>query len=117
MSGCTDGLMVAATFHGRLTRTNLVHKARVDVLAESRGLYLKTFADQVDSRSRRKATVAQEREGQMRGPADSVDPTGDRLGDLVEALAGQVGQLHPLEAGPQRLSRFATVRGSLAKRV
>jgi hypothetical protein len=39
----------------------------------------------------------------MVGLADPLDATLGRRDDLVEALAGQVGQLHALEAGPQSL--------------
>jgi hypothetical protein len=41
----------------------------------------------------------------MVGAADAVDAPLGRGGDLVEALAGQVGQVHALEARPQRLDR------------
>ncbi len=42
----------------------------------------------------------------MRGLADSVDPARDRLGDLVEGVGGQVGQLRALQVRPQRLDRL-----------
>jgi hypothetical protein len=48
--------------------------------------------------------VAQEREGQVVGAPDPLDTTLGRRDDLVEALAGQVGQLYRLEAGPQPLN-------------
>jgi hypothetical protein len=51
------------------------------------------------------------------GAPDPLDATLGRGGDLLQGVTGQVGQLGAFEAGPQRLSRFATVQGSLAKRV
>jgi hypothetical protein len=39
------------------------------------------------------------------GVADPLDAALGRLDDLLEGVAGQVGQLHALEAGPQRLDR------------
>ena len=53
----------------------------------------------------------------MVGATDPLDATLGRRNDIVKGVAGKVGQLHRLETGPQRLSRFATVRGSVAKRV
>ena len=41
----------------------------------------------------------------MVGVADPVDATLGRRDDLLEGVAGQVGQLHALEVGPQRLDR------------
>ena len=61
--------------------------------------------------------MPQERVGQPVGRADAVDAALGGGDDVVEGVGGEVGQLHPLQVGPQRLSRFATVRGSLAKRV
>jgi hypothetical protein len=49
--------------------------------------------------------VAQEREGQIVGVADPVDAVLGCRDDVVEGVAGEVGQFHPLEAGPQRLDR------------
>src|SRR4029453_8319920 len=42
---------------------------------------------------------------QMVGAPDAVDATLGRRDDPIEALAGQVGQLHAIDAGPQRLAR------------
>ncbi len=39
----------------------------------------------------------------MRGAPDALDATLGRGGDVVEGVAGEVGQLHALEVGPQRL--------------
>ena len=47
--------------------------------------------------------MTQERVGQVRGAPDPLDAALGRGGDLLEGVAGQVGQLHPLEVGPQRL--------------
>jgi hypothetical protein len=44
------------------------------------------------------------------GVADALDATLGRRDDVVEGVAGEVGQLHPLEVGPQRLDRVQ-VRG------
>ena len=41
----------------------------------------------------------------MRGAPEPLDTALGRRGDLLQGVAGQVGQLHPLEAGPQRLDR------------
>jgi hypothetical protein len=46
----------------------------------------------------------------FRHTPDPLDATLGRGGDLGEALAGQVGQLHALEVGPQRLDRVALGR-------
>ena len=42
------------------------------------------------------------------GRADAVDATLGRGGDLLEGVADQVGQLHPLEAGPVGASYSVT---------
>jgi hypothetical protein len=55
--------------------------------------------------------VGQGREGQV-GVADPPDAAVGRRNDVVEALAGQVGQLHPLEVGPQRVDRVQLGRGA-----
>jgi hypothetical protein len=39
------------------------------------------------------------------GCSDALDATLSRRGHLSEAVAGQVGQLHPLEVAPQPLNR------------
>ena len=49
--------------------------------------------------------MAQERVGQVVGVPDPLDATLGRGDDVVEALAGQVGQLHALEVGPRPLDR------------
>ena len=41
----------------------------------------------------------------MVGVADPLDATLGRRYDLVEGVAGEVGQFHALEVGPQRLDR------------
>ena len=48
----------------------------------------------------------------MVGVADPLDAALGRRDDLVEALAGQVGQLGALEAGPQGLDRVELGRGA-----
>jgi hypothetical protein len=42
----------------------------------------------------------------MRRAPDPLDATLGRGGDLLEGVAGQVGQLHYLEASPQALHRI-----------
>src|SRR5215208_1779248 len=51
------------------------------------------------------AAVPQERVGQPVGATDALDATLGRGDDVVEGVAGQVGQLHAFEVGPQRLDR------------
>jgi hypothetical protein len=65
------------------------------------------------------STVTKKRIRQMGRAADPVDATLGGADDLLQRVAGNIGQLAALalEVAPQRLSRFATVRGSLAKRV
>jgi hypothetical protein len=41
----------------------------------------------------------------MMGVADAVNATAGRRDDVVEGVAGEVGQLRALEVGPQRLDR------------
>jgi hypothetical protein len=41
----------------------------------------------------------------MVGVADAVNAAFGCRDDVVEGVAGEVGQLHPLEVGPQRLDR------------
>jgi hypothetical protein len=49
----------------------------------------------------RQAAVPQERVRPVWGAPDPPDATLGHRGDLLQGVAGQVGQLHPLEAGPQ----------------
>jgi hypothetical protein len=41
----------------------------------------------------------------MVGAADPLDAALGRRNDVLQGVTGQVGQLHPLEAGPQALHR------------
>jgi hypothetical protein len=50
--------------------------------------------------------MTQERIGQVVGVADPLDAALGRGDDLLEGVTGQVGQLHPFEAGPQRSTGF-----------
>jgi hypothetical protein len=59
----------------------------------------------LEGRVERSLTWVQERVGQVVGAADALDATLGRRSDVVEALAGQVGQLHALEIGPEPLNR------------
>ncbi len=46
----------------------------------------------------------------MVAASDPLDATLGRHDDVAEGVAGQGGQLHPLEAGPQRLDRVEVGR-------
>src|SRR5215211_1901997 len=76
------------------------------VMEVTAGSHLKRFApsaDMIVGSPQGQTAVAQEREGQMVGVANPLDAKLGRRNDVVEGVAGEVGQLHPLEVGPQRL--------------
>jgi hypothetical protein len=50
--------------------------------------------------------MTQERIGQVVGVADPLDAALGRSNDVLEGIAGEVGQLYALEARPQPLDRL-----------
>ena len=79
---------------------------QVEQFLDARQDLKKRFApsdDMIAGSPEGQAAVTKERVGQVVGVADSLDATLGRGGHLAEGVAGQVGQLHALQVGPQRL--------------
>jgi hypothetical protein len=52
--------------------------------------------------------MTEERVSQVVGAPNPLGAVLGRRDDVVEGVGWQVGQLHPLEVGPQRLDRFSS---------